>query len=156
MKLKHFSTVGVFLFAVQFVWHTGMVGAAEATPSREPIPAGRPPVLVEIPKSVFNSEPAFGRDPFFPTSKRRQPKAPIVTEKQQPSAPPPPKSQSLELKGMTGGIVLINNMTFAEGDEAFVKIPNGRVRIKVLEIREGSVLVQVEGEAEPAELKLKK
>jgi hypothetical protein len=62
----------------------------------------------------------------------------------------------LVLKGITGTperrIVLINNMTFANGEEAEVRAGSGKVKIRVMEIREKSVLVSIEGVAQPKEL----
>lgn len=44
------------------------------------------PILITFPKSVFNTTLEAGKDPFFPASKRRFPKAPVVVE---PVKPPP-------------------------------------------------------------------
>jgi len=62
----------------------------------------------------------------------------------------------LVLKGITGPaekrIALINNLTFAKGEEGEVKAGPGKVKIRVLEIREKSVIVSIEGVAAPKEL----
>ena len=67
-------------------------------------------------------------------------------------------SQLLVLKGITGPperrIALINNLTFVKGEENDVKAGNGKVKIKVLEIRDKSVVITVEGAAQPKELLL--
>lgn len=65
----------------------------------------------------------------------------------------------LLLKGISGGtkkIALINNQTFSAGEKAHVKLGDKKVGIECKEIREGSVLIQIEGEAESRELKLEK
>lgn len=41
-----------------------------------PVVTNTPPILVSFPKAVFNIALEAGRDPFFPGSKRRMPKAP--------------------------------------------------------------------------------
>jgi len=111
---------------------------------------------VVIPKSVFVSEGAIGKDPFFPNStrplNRKAPedpgKKPVVQD----------FSQLLVLKGITGPpekrIALINNLTFSKGEEGEPKAGNGKVKIRVLEIREKSVVISMEGVATPKELLL--
>ena len=51
-------------------------------------------------------------------------------------------------------MALINNETFSAGEEFRVTIGDKLVRVLCLEIRGNSVLVKVEGEDEPRELKL--
>ena len=51
-----------------------------------PVTTNTPPILVAFPKAVFNTALEAGRDPFFPASKRRVPKAPQPPE---PVKPPP-------------------------------------------------------------------
>ena len=67
-------------------------------------------------------------------------------------------SQLLVLKGITGPpekrIALINNLTFSKGEEGEPKAGNGKVKIRVLEIREKSVVISMEGVATPKELLL--
>ena len=109
-----------------------------------------------IPKSVFVAEGATGKDPFFPNSTRLHKKAPDDTGKSQPIKED--FSRSLKLTGITGGakpIATINNLTFAVGEEQEVKFEGRKFRIRVLEIREKSVLVSVEKQSEPVELRLR-
>ena len=64
----------------------------------------------------------------------------------------------MKLTGITGGakpIATINNLTFAVGEEQEVKFEGRKFRIRVLEIREKSVLVSVEKQSEPVELRLR-
>src|SRR5271154_39304 len=76
-------------------------------------------VPIETPKSVFvmPNKPQDGRDPFFPNSMRPY-EAAIVANRHSAAI------GSLELKGFSGDplhrLVIINNHTFAEGDEQYV------------------------------------
>jgi len=114
----------------------------------------RPAPEVVIPKSVFVSEGDIGKDPFFPNSTRPRKKVPDDSGKK----PVQDFSQLLVLKGITGPpdkrIALINATTFKKGEEGEVKAGNGRVKIQVLEIREKSVVITIEGVAAPKELLL--
>lgn len=92
-----------------------------------PAVTNTPPILVSFPKAVFNIGLEAGRDPFFPGSKRRMPKAPeppkppvapAVTNKIVITNPPPPSvvtnlppvvppsdllgSANLTLRGLSG------------------------------------------------------
>jgi cell division protein FtsB len=71
----------------------------------------------------------------------------------------PTRLKELQLEGITGTpgrrIAVINNLTFTQGEEGEVRARNGRkIKIRVLEIRDKSVLLQIEGLAEPKELLL--
>jgi acetolactate synthase small subunit len=62
------------------------------------------------------------------------------------------------LKGLSGTkdkpLAIINNYTFAEGEEAEVRVINQLYRVKVVEIKERAVMIQVNG-TEPRELTLR-
>src|SRR5467141_3737036 len=111
------------------------------------------PAQVAIPQSVFATEGATGKDPFFPNSRRRI--------KQDDSGKKPPIrdfSSLLKLTGIAGGvrpIATINNLTFAVGEEQEVKVEGGKVKIRVLEILEKSVVVSVEKQPQSIVLKLR-
>ncbi|MGA2176178.1 MAG: hypothetical protein ABSH38_14475 [Verrucomicrobiota bacterium] len=106
--------------------------------------------------SVFEDLlPPKGRDPFFPNSHRREP------------APPPnyhaakaPVAALLVLKGIVGSanrrLAVINNATLETGEESSVRVPDGHVRVRCLEIGEDYVLIKVEGEGQPKRLELGK
>ena len=67
-------------------------------------------------------------------------------------------SHLLKLSGIAGGarpIATVNNLTFAVGEEQEVKVDGRKIRIRVLEIREKSVVVKVEKQPAPVELKLR-
>jgi len=108
---------------------------------------------VTFPQSVFATEGVTGKDPFFPNSSRRL--------KRDDTANRPPTrdySNLLRLTGIAGGvrpIATINNLTFAVGEEQEVKVDGGKVKIRVIEIREKSVLVSVEKQPRAIELTLR-
>ena len=108
---------------------------------------------VMIPRSVFVTEGVTGKDPFFPNSTRR-----VKREDTGQSSPVRDYSRLLKLTGIAGGvrpIATINNLTFAVGEEQEVKVESGRVKIRVLEIREKSVVISVEKQPKPIELTLR-
>lgn len=84
-----------------------------------------------------------GRDPFYPSSTRVIATARPVTKVARGPA-------TLELKGISGTsnrpLALINNRTFAEGDEQDVTTPQGKVKVLCLEIEGTRVRIQAEGQ----------
>ena len=109
----------------------------------------RAPTQVVFPQSVFATEGA-GKDPFFPNSSRRikrddSGKQPVIRD----------FSSLLKLTGIAGAIATINNRTFAVGEEQEVKVEGGKVNIRVMEIRVKSVLIAIEKQSQPIELKLR-
>lgn len=110
-------------------------------------------VEVVVRQSVFQDDLKNGRDPFFPRSIRRNPKAPTAAE-----TVATPKIH-LVLKGITGPanrrFALINNQTLSVGETASVRVTSGQIRVHCLEIREDSVLVSVEGNPEQTELRMR-
>ena len=124
----------------------GVAHAAETNTNRAP-------AQVTIPQSVFATEGATGKDPFFPNSIRR-----IKRDDSGKQTPTRDFSALLKLTGIAGGvrpIATINNLTFAVGEEQEVKVEGGKVRIRVLEIREKSVVITIEKQPQPIELKLR-
>jgi thioredoxin-related protein len=71
---------------------------------------------------------------------------------------PPPRYTDLVLKNISGNpnrrFALINNQTFAAGEAARVKLADGEVQVRCLEIRPQSVVVTVAGQTGQRELKL--
>src|SRR5207249_3073878 len=108
------------------------------------------------PKSVFVSNDPRGKDPFFPNRPRLgvlpTPAATNVV------ATAGPNLSDLQLRGITGSperrIALINTDPLEKGEEKEVRTSNGKLKIQVLEIREKSVLLRIEGQKEPKELLL--
>lgn len=74
-------------------------------------------------------------------------------------AAPPPRYTDLVLKGISGTkdrrFALVNNQTLAAGDTAVVKLEDGNMKVRCVEIRERSVLLAVDGQTEPRELALR-
>lgn len=107
----------------------------------------------EVRKSVFEDNLTSGKDPFFPKSTRRGTKETVAS-----AAAVSPIVQ-LSLKGISGPtnrrFALINNQPLAAGETAFVRIAGGQVKVHCWEIREDSVLISVEGDAEKKELRLR-
>jgi hypothetical protein len=127
------------------------LSAAAAAGPKAPKPG--PAATTNTIRSVFIDNDERGRDPFFPKSARRQAKA---VEAETPKVVGP---SSLVLLGITGPpdrrIALINNLSFAAGEEQAVRIPGGsNSLIKCMEIRERSVMVTIQGGTEQFELQL--
>jgi hypothetical protein len=117
-----------------------------------------PPSAIVIPQSVFVTNAATGKDPFFPNSARLKQRAPSDSgqgEKKPGSVSP----GALRLLGITKDsagrrIALINNLTFAEGEVLEVRAEGAKLRLRCVEIREKSVVVAVDGQSEQQELVL--
>jgi hypothetical protein len=92
---------------------------------------------------VIPSEPREGRDPFFPNSTRPY-KTTVTTTFHSADV------SALIIKGFSGSVdhrfVIINNHTFAPGDEGDVVTPAGRMHLTCVEIRTNSVVIDVGGE----------
>jgi hypothetical protein len=140
-------------FAVAFL---SLAFASLATQTRTNAPAtvslaatNAAPVQAEIPKSVFliPATPQQGKDPFFPRSMRLFASV-VVKTNVQPLATP--RSVELRLNGISGTadrrLAIINNQTFETNEEGEVPTNPGRARIRCLEIKADSVLVQVGAE----------
>ena len=98
-----------------------------------------------VPQSVFviPSNSKEGHDPFYPESLRpyqiaaaANPKVADVT--------------SLRLRGFSGELpnryVIINNHTFAAGDEGDVITSIGRIHLRCIEVKTNSVVIEVGGQ----------
>jgi hypothetical protein len=105
------------------------------------------PAEPEIPQSIFiiPATTQQGKDPFFPLSKRMQKSVvvPVIATTQ------PVATIELELKGVSGiaghRLAIINNRSFAAGEEGEVMTSAGRIRITCREIGTNSVQVVVNG-----------
>ncbi len=119
-----------------------MAGGTVEAESAAPVPAaGRRALSVFI----LPSNPAEGRDPFFPTSPRPYEGQLVPGTKSQEM-----DSGLLVLQGISGlpsrRFVIINKHTFAAGDESDVLTSRGRLSVKCLEIKSDSVVVEVSGQ----------
>ena len=97
------------------------------------------------PQSTFTVPRSLkqGRDPFNPGSTRFIAVIPDPPEEAEGPA-------KLELKGISGTdtrpLAIINNRTFAEGDEQSVNTPQGRVMVMCLAIEGTTVKVRAQGQ----------
>lgn len=118
--------------------------------SPTPAPTNTLPAQLEIPKSVFiiPATPEEGKDPFFPLSMRPFTTTVVRTNLQPTVAVA--VTVDLKLNGISGTaarrLAIINNRTFEANEEGVVSTTSGPVRIRCLEIKDDSVLVQVGGE----------
>jgi len=94
------------------------------------------------------------------------PGAPVVPAKKSPPQPDEPlwggvafpqkRYEELKLTGLSGPaarrLAIINNQTFGPGETARVKLKDREVKLLCKEIRDKSVIVQIEGAAETKEL----
>ncbi len=166
-SLKTSATIGRLSWAVAIstiLFAAHVLGAtAKPTKPANPLPetkaATNAPVVFVVPLSEFVDDFKTGRDPFFPSSQRRNP--PDTTRHKgtgMDTNPPPslvvvsPKSflAMLTLKGISKGakgrkFAVISDYTFAPGESFFVRLSGARYRVKCEEIRDQTVVISVEG-----------
>src|ERR1700690_3990497 len=127
-RLKSFRTnalVASFSIGYAMVLATGAVPVTQ-------------PDKTESPRSAFTipADPKEGHDPFFPDSSRPY-------EAVAAANPKVADVSSLVLKGFSGSmnnrLVIINNHTFAAGDEGDVTTPVRRIHLTCIEIKTNSV-----------------
>ena len=139
--------------AVLFFQLTCPLAAAQAATNAAPShatasPATAAPAEPPVPQSLFvmPSTPQQGKDPFYPRSMRPYSSSSVVRTNQ--SAPA--VEAELRLNGFSrlGGrrLAIVNNVTFAEGEDAEVLTGTGRIRIRCIEITDDTVVVQIGGE----------
>jgi predicted small secreted protein len=91
---------------------------------------------------ILPTSPKDGRDPFYPESTRTLDSTPATVHTVEIS--------SLRVPGISGTpghlLAIINNHTFAVGDEGEVLTATGRVNLRCLEIQPNFVLVEVNGQ----------
>jgi hypothetical protein len=126
------KSIAVDLFSLMLVAPMAMAAA----------PTNSPPA-----QSVFTipTNARQGRDPFFPASQRPYEGA--------PAAPGSIHTDlaNLTMQGVSGPLghrlAIINNVTFGEGDTAEVRTPQGRIRIRCIEITgDDTVVVEAGGQ----------
>jgi hypothetical protein len=102
-----------------------------------------------IPRSVFTipTNPTEGRNPFFPNSAGATNKPPRSAE-----------TITLALNGFGGTpekkLVIINNRTFEEGEEGEITSGSLRAKIRCIEIKADSAVVEING-GERKELRMR-
>src|SRR5262245_25183988 len=118
-------------------------------PKVDEVPGHKSPFI-----STFNDNLGYGKDPFFPKSTRRTQSATVNTNTNFQGELPP----GLVLKGLSGTtqkrLAVINNYTFAAGEEAEVRAGNQIFRVRCVEIKERAVVISVNG-TPPRELALR-
>lgn len=120
-----------------------------------PVPAAATNAAPARPRAVFVTDVSFGRDPFFPASTRRG--QPAI----QPStnAPAFAVNASFALKGISGTrlqpLALINNTTVAEGEVADIRSGARSYKVRCVEIRDRSVLIEIVATRQVQELRLR-
>jgi hypothetical protein len=115
-----------------------VLSVAAAPPAK---PAAPEPVRLSV--FVIPKNPKEGRDPFFPASVRPY-------ENVQAAQTHVVEISSLVLKGISGSpenrLAIINNRTFAIGDEQDLITSQGRIRVRCVEINNNSVIVESSGQ----------
>jgi hypothetical protein len=133
MKNSRTKSITLFL-AIGY----GLVFATQAAPESS---ANTSNVIRSV--FVMPSDSREGRDPFFPNSTRPYKLATSTTSRSS-------EVSSLVIKGFSGStdhrLVIINNHTFAPGDEGDVITSSGRIHLSCVEIKTNSVVIEVGGE----------
>jgi hypothetical protein len=116
-------------------------------------------VLVEIPRSEFKmpAAPGEGKDPFYPNSIRVYGTPPSLAPDVTTNRPPP--VMDLLLSGVSGTaekpFAIINNQTFAIGEERQMTLSGQSVRVVCLEINPQAQTAVVQANGVRRELRLK-
>lgn len=118
--------------------------APAATPGKtqSAVPQPSSPAPVAVPPSTKKASAS--------TRKQELPPAYAVV-------PPVIRYDDIALKGIMGSktkLALINDVTLGTGEKGKIKVADNTVEVAMKEIRSDSVLVQIEGETQPRELKL--
>lgn len=141
-----------------------LVGCGPKPPPPAPLSGATPPGTNAVAKATnvldlawlraeFVDDPQRGVDPFFPRSVRRSPRSEAATSTssspgRDPAASPATLGQ-LRLQGLprsrTRRFAVINGKTLAEGETQSLRLPTGPIRLKLIEIKDTSVVIEVEG-----------
>ena len=144
MKLQNSCSCSQVPAALRSARSWAFVTLVAAALAAAPTPTKAATEPVDPHKAVFVDDPASGKDPFFPRSIRR--KRTVVEETPVPIVVP---DDSLVLKGLSGTaekrLAIINNYTFQAGEEYVLRVGTGQLKVRCLEIRDQSVLVNVNG-----------
>ena len=137
------------LAAAGMVLASGLAGHAQNAADAPTQPA---PAESDTYVSLFVSDPAFGKDPFFPASPRRTLEA-VQTTAVVTNVPVEASLDELfallKIKGISfpssGPLVLINHYTFAEGEELTVKIGGRAFPVRCVTIKDRSAVLNIRG-----------
>lgn len=90
---------------------------------------------------VMPASPREGRDPFFPESPRPYEDSVTITNRTDASV--------ITVKGLSiehgRAMVIINNHTFAVGDEGDVLTGGGHVHLRLMEVRTDAAVIEING-----------
>ena len=135
-----FPSPATLLLLAMLVWTWPLTAA----PTTLAAPTAKTNSVVVI-RSVFiaPTSPKDGRDPFFPESLRPFQVATSAVARTV-------ELSSLIFKGVSGPpehrLVIINNHTFSNGDEGEVSTASGRIRVRCVEIKANSVIIEAGGQ----------
>lgn len=119
-----------------------IIGLASATAENKAAPA---PVKISS-SFVLPAGTKDGRDPFFPESTRAFEVTMAASQTNRTA-----EITSLKVPGISGTsgslLAIINNHTFAVGDEGDVLTSSGRVHLKCLQIAPTYVVVEINGQS---------
>ena len=135
-----------------------LAGALHAAATNSGAPASKMPgastnaAAIVNPVNLKSDFDPKGRDPFFPNSSRQS---------SEPSGNGENASTViLTVKGISGfgghRMAIINDQTFAVGDESEVITAGGRIRIRCVEIRDDTAVITVGRSADRMELRMPK
>lgn len=156
MKRIHVVLVFLVVLGLQVQASDPAPASASSGPVSAAVLTNAALIAVSVPKSVFNVDANFGRDPFNPKSTRRsKPAEPVVKEKPVEEPKPEPKKTSLQMNpklidrtvntddtgldflSIKGIIATSRSRTvtldtttrtyvFRSGDELFVRVPDNK------------------------------
>ena len=156
MKLTPISASAVLLtFAVGLAAMPLLTRAADDKDKKPAAPAATN-TATNMPEAVFNMAASSVKDPFFPLSTRTLVVAATTNVPTQLGA------KDFHLMGKSGTddapLVIINDHSFAPGEKAVI-VPWGsqaKVAVTVLQIKDYSAIIQVDGLSAPVEISLSK
>ncbi len=152
--------ISATLLCLALVSHaaTTPTNAASTTAAGSPAAPAATPLETETPQSIFivPTSTSEGRDPFFPRTMRLPSGSRTASNV---TTNPPSFVVELALKGISGTrerpLAIINNQTFAAGEENDVVTGTRRVRIRCVEINVPAETVIIQIGNERRELRLK-
>jgi hypothetical protein len=128
-----------------------MLAIAPVVGAEKPAPVADR-VLTNATISVFISDPSFGKDPFYPQSKRRLaqlPALPVFTNTTVVDVTSDAVFELFNLKGISlaadQNLALINQYTFAEKEEQDCKVANQVIKVRCESIHERFVVISING-----------
>ena len=114
---------------------------AKDKPAASAASTNTPAVALTIPQSVFATNSAVGRNPFFPQS--------ASNPKTAGAAPVSRFPEGVRLGGISGfparPLAIINGKTIAPGETDEVKIDGRRVVVRVVSVKETSAVITING-----------